>query len=108
MSVVTTEVPVGSGRLLTVYEAGDLAGTPVVYHHGTPGTGLPYELHARLAEEQGIRLVSYDRAGYAASTRDAGRDVAAVAQDIAKATAALEIDRFCTWGWSGGGPHALA
>ncbi len=108
MAVATTEVAAGGGRTLTVYESGDPAGAPILFHHGTPASGLPYEPHVRLVEEQGIRLVSYDRAGYGGSTRDRGRDVAAVAHDVATITAALGIDRFATWGWSGGGPHALA
>jgi len=108
VTVATSEVPVRDGRTVTVYEAGDLAGAPILFHHGTPSSGLPYEPHVRLAEEQGIRLVSYDRAGYGQSSRDRGRDVAAMARDVATITATLGIDRLATWGLSGGGPHALA
>ena len=108
MAVATTEVVVEGGRTLAVYEAGDPAGAPLLFHHGTPSIGMPYGPHVRLAEEQGIRLVSYDRAGYGASSRDPGRDVAAVAHDAAAVMDALGIDRFATWGFSGGGPHALA
>lgn len=96
------------GRLLTVYDVGDPDGPAVLYHHGTPSSGLPFPPHARLAEELGFRLVSYDRAGYGESTRRAGRSVAAVAADVAAVADALGIDRFATWGLSGGGPHALA
>ena len=94
--------------MLTVYESGDPAGTPILFHHGTPSSGLPYEPHIRLAEEQEIRLISDDRAGYGESSRHCGRDVAAVAYDVAEIADALGIDRFATWGLSGGGPHALA
>ena len=41
------------------------AGYPVLFHHGTPAAGLVYEPHAALAHEQGIRLIGYDRPGYA-------------------------------------------
>lgn len=108
MRIETSTVETADGRSLTVYEAGEPAGAALLFHHGTPASGLPYEAHVRLAEEQGIRLVSYDRPGYRESSRDSGRDVAAAARDTAAIAAALAIDRFATWGLSGGGPHALA
>jgi pimeloyl-ACP methyl ester carboxylesterase len=108
MSVEGTSIEVGGGRTLTVYDAGDPGGAPILFHHGTPSSGAPFAEHVRLAEEQGVRFVSYDRAGYAESTRDAGRDIAAVAGDAIALADALGIGRFATWGLSGGGPHALA
>ena len=96
------------GRRLRVREAGNPNGVPVLFLNGTPGSSLMYEPHARDAGEKGIRLVSWDRPGYGDSTRHEGRSVA---DDAANATAvcdALGIDRFCVWGISGGGPHALA
>ncbi|MBA3348373.1 MAG: alpha/beta hydrolase [Actinobacteria bacterium] len=103
-----TTIETAAGRTLTVYDAGDPAGAPILFHHGTPSSGRPYEPHVRLAERQGVRLVSYDRAGYADSSRHAGRSVADVAVDIEHVADALGIERFATWGHSGGGPHALA
>jgi pimeloyl-ACP methyl ester carboxylesterase len=96
------------GRALAVVEAGDPAGAPVVVHHGTPGSGDMYRLTVEDAQSRGIRLIGYDRAGYGDSDRRAGRSVADVAADISALTEALGIDRFATWGASGGGPHALA
>lgn len=96
------------GRTLGVHEAGDPTGFPVLFHHGTPAAGLPYEPHAALAREQGIRLIGYDRAGYGASTRAKGRTVADCVADVTEIADALGLDRFATWGISGGGPHALA
>ena len=96
------------GRTLTAREAGDPGGVPVVVHHGTPASSLLYEPHIRDAEEKGIRLISYDRPGYGGSTRLEGRSVGDCAADVTALCDALEIDRFCTWGISGGGPHALA
>jgi pimeloyl-ACP methyl ester carboxylesterase len=96
------------GRRLFMREAGDPSGVPVLFLNGTPGSSLMYEPHVRDAEEKGIRLVSWDRPGYGRSTRHEGRRVA---DDAANATAvcdALGVDRFCVWGISGGGPHALA
>ena len=96
------------GRTLTVREGGDPNGFPVLCISGTPGSSTIYEPHARDAEERGIRLFSYDRPGYGGSTRQKGRTVADCAADIVAVCDALAIDRFCLWGVSGGGPHALA
>ena len=104
----TTSIDVARGRSLTVYDAGDPAGAPILFHHGTPASGAPFAEHVRLAEEQGVRLLSYDRAGYGDSSRDPGRDVAAVADDGAALADSLGIERLATWGLSGGGPDALA
>jgi pimeloyl-ACP methyl ester carboxylesterase len=96
------------GRALAVTQGGDPDGRPVVYHHGTPGCGLLYRRWVEDASERGVRLIGYDRAGYGGSDRHAGRSVADVAGDIAALADSLGLDRFATWGASGGGPHALA
>jgi pimeloyl-ACP methyl ester carboxylesterase len=96
------------GRSLTVYDAGDPNGRPVLFHHGTPSSGVPFDQHVALARRQGIRLVSYDRAGYGESTRKPGRVIGDVAADVEAIADALGLERFATWGLSGGGPHALA
>jgi pimeloyl-ACP methyl ester carboxylesterase len=96
------------GRVLAVTEGGDPGGTPVLVHHGTPGAGMFDPPWLDLAADQGIRLVTWDRAGYGGSSRRPGRDVAAAAEDAATVADALNIEQFLTWGLSGGGPHALA
>ena len=105
---MSQSITMPDGRQLTVYEAGDLAGPAILFHHGTPMSGKPFEVHAALGEELGFRLVSYDRPGYGNSTRAPARSVADVAGDVAALADALGIERFATWGLSGGGPHALA
>jgi pimeloyl-ACP methyl ester carboxylesterase len=97
-----------NARTLTVVEGGDPDGVPVLVHSGTPGSSMLYEPAVREAERSGIRLISYDRPGYGGSTRDEGRNVAACAADVEAVFDALGIERFCVWGVSGGGPHALA
>jgi pimeloyl-ACP methyl ester carboxylesterase len=96
------------GRSLTVYDTGDRDGRPILFHHGTPASGLPFDRHVELAQQQGVRLLSYDRAGYGDSTRNPERVVADVVQDVETIADALGLDQFATWGLSGGGPHALA
>jgi pimeloyl-ACP methyl ester carboxylesterase len=95
-------------RTLEVHETGDPTGFPVIVHHGTPGAGLLYGPHAALAREQGIRLIGYDRPGYGASTRAKNRRIVDCVADVTEIADALRLDRFATWGISGGGPHALA
>ena len=102
------EVRTADGRTLAVREGGDPGGVPMLVLNGTPASTLFYEPHLRDAEQKGIRLFSYDRPGYGSSTRDKGRNVAACAEDAAAVCDALGIGRFCLWGISGGGPHALA
>jgi pimeloyl-ACP methyl ester carboxylesterase len=104
----TLTITTHDGRSLTVYDAGDPSGRPIVFHHGTPMSGVPFEPHVAFAREHGIRLVSFDRAGYGDSNRNAQRTVADVAQDVAAIADILGLDRLATWGLSGGGPHALA
>src|SRR4051812_30103134 len=95
------------GRTLAVMEDGDPGGVPVLQHHGTPGCGMLHPRWAADAAERGIRLIGYDRAGYGGSSRNPGRDVASIAGDAAAIADALDVERFATWGASGGGPHAL-
>jgi pimeloyl-ACP methyl ester carboxylesterase len=99
-----TSIQTSDGRTLAVHESGDPAGLPVIAHHGTPGSGLIYERW----ESPGIRLISYDRAGYGGSSRNPGRNIAAIVADIERIADELGLERFATWGISGGGPHALA
>ena len=101
-----TQTP--DGRTLAVQEAGDPAGTPVLYLTGTPGSRLIYREDAETAAEAGVRLLSYDRPGYGGSSRDEGRSVASCAADVRAIAAALGIERLGVYGISGGGPHALA
>jgi pimeloyl-ACP methyl ester carboxylesterase len=96
------------GRTLEVHDEGDPAGLAVIVHHGTPMSGLQYAPHVELAREQGIRLLGYDRPGYGGSARRAGRTVADCVDDVHTIADALGLDRFASWGVSGGGPHALA
>jgi pimeloyl-ACP methyl ester carboxylesterase len=106
--VVTRSVQTADDRSLTVHESGDPDGAPVLFHHGTPSAGRPWQRHDAEAAGQGVRLVSYDRAGYGTSERNAGRAVVDVVGDALAIMDALGVDRFATWGLSGGGPHALA
>lgn len=96
------------GRELDVVEAGKENGPAVIVHNGTPQAAGFFKEHIEDAIEKGLRLISYGRPGYGGSTRQLGRKVASAAYDTADLATALGIERFATWGISGGGPHALA
>jgi pimeloyl-ACP methyl ester carboxylesterase len=109
--VTETDLALGDGRTLRVYDTGTGDGTAeraVFWQHGTPSTGAPPEPLFAAAAERGIRWVSHDRPGYGGSTPHPSRDVTSVAADVASIADALGIDRFAVMGDSGGGPHALA
>ena len=89
-------------------EGGVPQGQAVLVHNGTPNSRLLYEPAVRLAERQGIRMISYDRPGYGGSDRDPGRSVASCVKDVRAIADALGIERLGVWGISGGGPHAIA
>ena len=105
------EIQLLDGRLLVAFDAGD-PGSPerltVVWHHGSPHTGVLYEPLLSMASGRRIRLVSYARPSYGGSTPNVGRSVASAAGDVAAIADVLGIATFGTMGTSGGGPHALA
>jgi len=103
-------VRTAGGRTLRAYDAGADAGEglTILWHHGSPHTGAPIEPLLAPAARRGIRLITYARPGYGASTPQPGRDVAAAAADAAAIADAFGVGRFAAMGASGGGPHALA
>jgi pimeloyl-ACP methyl ester carboxylesterase len=95
------------GRALQVVDPGG-DGLPCVFHHGTPGGPVADERVVAAAADAGLRWVGYARPGYGASSPSPGRTVAQAAQDTALVLDRLGLGEFVTYGWSGGGPHALA
>ncbi len=97
------------GRTLRVDYADLPGGFPVLVHAGSPGSRRMFGPAVDLAATgYGLRLISYDRPGYGDSTASPGRSVADAAADARAIAAELGIDRMATWGYSGGGPFALA
>ena len=95
------------GRRLTVEDAGSPDGCPVLVHCGGGSRHLE-PAAVREAREHGLRLISYDRPGYGGSTPVPGRAVADCAPDVQAILNDLGISRIAVWGFSGGGPYALA
>lgn len=97
------------GRDLEVWVEGaaDAAAT-LVFHNGTPSSGLPYAGDLDALASRDVRWVSWSRPGYGDSTRLAGRSVGDVVADTRGVLDQLGVDRAYVAGHSGGGPHALA
>jgi pimeloyl-ACP methyl ester carboxylesterase len=105
---MTETITTSDGRTLAFCEWGDPAGTPVFSLHGTPGSRLGRHPDENVYRDAGVRAITYDRPGYGASTRHAGRQVADAPSDVAAIADALGLDRFAVTGGSGGAPHSLA
>jgi len=94
-------------RVLDVAEGGPPDGFPVLALHGTPGSRLFVDEGLSPAVERGIRIIGVSRPGYGGSTPVPGRTVGDFASDTSAVARALGIERFCVYGASGGGPHAI-
>jgi pimeloyl-ACP methyl ester carboxylesterase len=102
-------VPGPDDRTVEVLVGGDADGFGLLYHGGSPSAVAEWSLIDDAARAAGLRLVTYSRPGYGASTPrpEAGRYV----DDVVESVAVLDrlgIGEFVTIGWSGGGPRALA
>ncbi len=104
----TLQLGVPDGRSLDVFLAGPEDGTPLVFHCGTPGSGLPFPPFVETLAQRGLRYVSCSRPGYGSSTRREGRSVVDVVEDTVAVLDSIGAERCYVVGWSGGGPHALA
>ncbi|MEE2035081.1 alpha/beta fold hydrolase [Rhodococcus chondri] len=100
------EIPVG-GRSVMVRDTGNAEGVPVVYFHGTPGSRLEVGFGDEVAARMGVRVISFDRPGYGRSDV-AESTLGLVAGDVEAVVDKLGVGRFAAFGWSGGGPFALA
>jgi pimeloyl-ACP methyl ester carboxylesterase len=103
------EVPGPDDRTIEVLVGGDPDGFGLLYHGGSPSAVAELPVMDDTARSLGLRLVSYSRPGYGASTPRpaAGR----YADDVEESVVVLDhlgIGEFLTLGWSGGGPRALA
>jgi pimeloyl-ACP methyl ester carboxylesterase len=103
----TRHVETADGRRLRAEVAGD--GRRVVLSQvGTPNAGVLYHDWVQDAAGRGLTLITYDRPGYRGSSGQPGRTVANCAADVRRLSEVLGFERCVVWGFSGGGPHALA
>ena len=96
------------GRLLELHSSGSPTGRPVLFAHGTPGSGFALPALEHAAVDLDLRLVTWSRPGYGTSTRQPERTVAAQAAEVESILDHLSLPRCSIIGWSAGGPHALA
>jgi pimeloyl-ACP methyl ester carboxylesterase len=102
--VRTVDLP--DGRVLAYDDAGDAAGLPVIYLHGTPDSrhGRPDDAGAVAAR---VRLLAVDRPGFGDSDVDPAATLISLGDDLAQLLDAAEVVRAALVGWSGGGLAAL-
>jgi pimeloyl-ACP methyl ester carboxylesterase len=109
MDAITHAVPGSDGEVIQVEDLGEPDGKPLLVHAGSPGSRRLFRPDGELAaREFGLRLVSYDRPGYGGRPRRADRLIADAVTDVRCIARALGIERMGVWGFSGGGPYALA
>src|SRR4029079_8934350 len=77
VELLTIETP--DGRSLDVRVHGRPGNEFVLFHHGTPGCGVPSRGLLEVLETRALRYVAIARPGYGGSTRRPGRIVAPVA-----------------------------
>lgn len=107
--ITTSTCTLSDDRTLAYCTAGAPDGTPVVAHHGTPGSRLLVALCADAAAAEGVRLVVPDRPGYGRSTSPPrGWSWDDWREDLHGLLDAEGIDEATLVGFSGGGPFALA
>ena len=99
------------GRQLEYLTGGADDGFPFLFHGGTPSAAVRYQPLWDAARDAGLRLVTYSRPGYGASSpRPRAAEAPPIDADVADSVTlldALGIGEFVTLGWSGGGPRAL-
>lgn len=110
MALANDFVELNDGRRIgyAIYGAAD--GRAVMFFSGTPGSRLDGDVGDAdtVAARHGIRLIVVERPGYGLSDRKRGRRVVDWADDVRQVADRLELERFSAYGYSGGGPHALA
>jgi pimeloyl-ACP methyl ester carboxylesterase len=108
MEEVRTHVLETDRGEILVEDGGRLDGLAVVVHPGSPGSRLLYGAGTQLAARCGLRVLSFDRPGYGSRPAVPGRTIADTAVETGMIADRLGLERFAVWGFSGGGPYALA
>lgn len=95
------------GRKLAYGNYGDLAGEPLLFLHGYPGTNLMAQLAQEGAQKYGFRLIAPDRPGMGDSDFLQGRALHHYSIDVLQLLNRLGIDRCGIVAISGGSPYAF-
>lgn len=106
---LTETYTLSDGRTLAYTCGGASDGTPVIAHHGTPGSRLFAALLSDVATAEGIRLIVPDRPGYGRSSPPPTDWTWWDWQgDLSELLDSMSIDHAAVMGFSGGGPFAFA
>ncbi len=96
------------GSVVGLYEYGDPTGVPVFVFHGIPSCGAGFAWADGPAKARGLRLLAPDRPGVGLSTPMDDWMVADYPAMVTRLADTLGLDTFAVWGYSGGGPYAVA
>ncbi|UPW17392.1 alpha/beta fold hydrolase [Agarivorans sp. TSD2052] len=81
---------------------------PVLMFHPSTGSRLQQHPNKNTVFEQGVRLITADRAGFGLASTNYKPSLQQSAKDSLRLADHLKLDRFCVAGFCGGGPFALA
>jgi pimeloyl-ACP methyl ester carboxylesterase len=87
---------------------GNPEGEPLIYCHGCPGSHLEASQFHRIALEQNIRIIAFDRPGMGQTPFRKIQNVAEEAELVAELADVLQLGKFAIMGLSGGASTALA
>jgi pimeloyl-ACP methyl ester carboxylesterase len=96
------------GATVGYYNYGSPDGQPVLVFHGTPACGAGFAWADQPAASRGLRLIAPDRPGVGLTSRANGWTVGSYPAMVGAFADAMGIDTFAVWGYSGGGPYAVA
>ncbi|KAI8723087.1 AB hydrolase-1 domain-containing protein [Fusarium sp. LHS14.1] len=99
-----------SSRKLGYHTSGPATGTPIIYIHGHPDSGITITgpLESRIAQDLNIRWIGPDRPGVGLSTRYDSQEVLDYPADIDGLAKHLSLSRYYIIGTSGGTGFTLA
>ena len=97
------------GRQIGYAEYGDPDGQTVILFHGNHNSRLMYGVIPDVTYQNGLHLIVPDRPGYGLSDfYPKGRSLVDYPDDVIALADSLGVDEFAVFGFSGGGPSALA
>src|SRR5438105_4654797 len=108
VSEVGTTVRRPDGHTIGYAEFGAPSGTPIISIHGYADSRITRHPDDALAASLNVRLITLDRPGVGLSDYRPARTVLEWTDDVAALADHLALGKFAVFGWSGGGPHALA
>lgn len=96
------------GRIVAWTDSGVADGRPLLRIPGTPGSRHAVRVDQTQWFDRGLRMITTERPGFGASTRQIGRGFLDHADDLAAVLDRLGIDRVPALAGSGGAPYLLA